>query len=356
MAKQAYVVLENRICFKAEAIGDGEAIGEMVFNTSHSGYEEVASDPSYFGQIVTMTSAQQGNYGLSDQFMESHKYHIKAFICLEVQNSLRDSAWAQRLVSMGCPVVHKVDTRSLVFELRKGTSIGGVIMASDETQAQNRFEALKANQVAVQKDWTLEVSTPELKSMDGSQTDGPHVGVLDFGCKQNIIRELKKSASKVSLIPSTYSKEQVLALNLDGLLLSNGPGDPAHVLQGTELVKNLLGELPIFGICMGHQVLAQALGARTYPLKFGHRGSNHPVKDLLSDEIYMTSQNHGYAVDMETLPKGVKLTHLNLNDNSVSGIEVPDKKAFSVQFHPESHPGPNESVVLFQRFFKALAQ
>lgn len=357
MKQQGYMVLESGEIFAGVWNGGSARAGEVVFNTSHSGYEEMATDPSYFSQILVATAPMQGNYGVNDEVWESQQIHIRGFVCLEIQNTEREKSWLSRLVHKQVPVLSEVDTRALVLTLRdKGTTWGALVEASDEKAALEEALVLIRQAKHKSKDWAHLVSSKEPTTYKGSNTNGPKVAVLDFGSKMNIIRELQTRSSEVCIFPSRTSAEDILAWKPDALLLSNGPGDPSDVENAPETVKQLLGKLPIFGICMGHQILALALGFETYKLKFGHRGSNHPIKDMVLNRIYMTAQNHGYAVKMpETLPKQIEdadiaVTHVNLNDNTVSGIKSLALKCMSVQFHPESHPGPNDASQLFDHF------
>lgn len=353
--KKASLYLETGEIFSGNLYAGESKAGEVVFNTSHSGYEEMATDPSYLSQILVTTASQQGNYGVADDVWESRKIWIHGFICLEVQDSPRDRTWQERLTKARVPLLAEVDTRKLVFRLRSTGTTWGAIVDSDipEIVKEKGIELIKKAKL-IGSDWTALACSPEAKEFDGAVADGPRIALYDFGTKENILRELLSRASKVKVFPSHSTAEQIKEWKPDGILLSNGPGDPALVNPGIQTVKDLLGWRFIFGICMGHQVLAHALGGKTYKLKFGHRGSNHPIKDSLLDKVYMTSQNHGYAVDEKSLPKGVDVTHINLNDNTVAGLQSMGQKCMSVQFHPESHPGPHESSELFDYFMKQL--
>lgn len=350
-----YVVLESGRIFTGRWHGGQAQAGELVFNTSHSGYEEMSTDPSYFNQILITTSSHQGNYGVDPSVWESRKMWIHGFVCLELQNTLRDQSWLKQLIAEGIPVISEVDTRELTLTLREaGTMWGALVQASSEVEAKAVAKKLIDQQKDGDADWAYRVSISEPIVIQGDSPKGPRVAVLDFGCKSNTLRELKSRCSAVGVFPSRTKAAQILDFKPHGVLLSNGPGNPEDVEESLETVKELLGQKPIFGICMGHQILSLALGGKTYRLRFGHRGSNHPIKDDLLGQIYMTSQNHGYAVDEKTLPEGVRVTHRNLNDGTVAGIESTKHKAFSVQFHPESHPGPHDSVALFDYFMKWL--
>jgi carbamoyl-phosphate synthase small subunit len=252
------------------------------------------------------------------------------------------------------PALSDVDTRSLTLHLRsKGSPWGVLVQATDEREAKDRArDLMSSKKKSISKDWVFEVTTKKTLVCNGKSSKG-RVAVLDFGTKANIINELKNRSKEVAVFGSRASVKEILDWAPDGLVLTNGPGDPAHVEKAVGTLKDLLGHFPIFGICMGHQLLVLALGGKTYKLKFGHRGANHPVKNLATGEIYMTSQNHGYAVD-ESLPTGVNLSQINLYDKTVEGIEVPTKKAWSVQYHPEARPGPHDARKLFDYFMDSL--
>jgi len=356
-----YIVIENGPIFSGTWVGGKARAGEIVFNTSHNGYEEIATDPSYYGQIMVMTATQQGNYGVDDKFWESRKMWIQGFVCLDLEPLSRTGAdfdknisqetWAQRLDSADIPAMTDVDTRSLVLYLREhGTQMAALVQASSEDEARKLAQPLIADFRSRDTDWANEVSHPEVTQQKGDDPEGPKVAVIDFGSKANIIRALKKRCSEIYIFPCRTPAADILATKPEGVLLSNGPGSPANVQVAVPVIQELLGQVPIFGICMGHQLLGLALGGSTFALKFGHRGANHPVKNLKSNAVYMTSQNHGYAISDDGLPPHVKVTHRNLNDQTISGIEWAEKKCFSVQFHPESHPGPREAEVYFDQF------
>lgn len=354
-----FLVLESGETYEGNFIGSelsGElSVGEVVFNTSHSGYEEMATDPSYFNQILVTTAPMQGNYGVSDSSWESKQIWIKGFVCLEIQRSQRDSTWLKRLNDNNIPVLAEVDTRSLVLRLREaGTTWGSIVLASNEVEAKEKALPLIKEKKKVQTDWPFLVSTKVAYDLKGNAKNGLRIALLDFGAKQNIMRELLQRVELLRVFPSRTSVDEIKQWNPHGIMLSNGPGDPEEVLFATENIKSLIGWKPIFGICMGHQILARALGGKTYKLKFGHRGSNHPIKDLVLNKIYMTSQNHGYAVDPKSLSSNVEVTHTNLNDSTIAGIRDLKNKCFSVQFHPESRPGPHDSVILFDEFIKQV--
>ncbi len=353
--KKGYVVLESGEMFAGEWLGGANKAGEVVFNTSHSGYEEIATDPSYFSQIMVMTAPQQGNYGSHKEDWESKNIFIQGFVSLEMQNTKRDSFWLDLLTKRTIPVIEGLDTRKLVLHLREsGTPWGAMVQASNKDEAWSLAKPLIEKQKQIEKDWTWIVSRKTAEFYKGMKANGPRVAILDYGVKENSIRELVKRCSDVAVFPGRTDVKTLLEWQPEGFLLSNGPGDPGEVQHAVQNIQSLLGQKTIFGICMGHQLLAQALGAKTYKLKFGHRGANHPVRDFLQNSVYMTSQNHGYAVDDKTLPTSVKATHINLYDKTNEGIECKEKRAFSVQFHPESCPGPRDAVSLFDYFLERL--
>ena len=357
---QGYLVLESGEVFAGRWHGDPARVagraGEVVFNTSHSGYEEIATDPSYYSQIIVMTAPQMGNYGVDRASWESRQLWIEGFVACEVQHSQRDAGWEQRLLDAGIPVLSDLDVRRIVLRLRDfGTPWGALVAAKSPEEAISKAKELIADKKKIEKDWVYTVSRRDLEVRKGHLASGPRVAVLDFGCKENTIRELVQGCAEVAVFPSRAPERVIRDWNPSGIMLSNGPGDPADVQEATETVRALLGWKPIFGICMGHQILARALGASTYKLKFGHRGSNHPVRDDLTQRIYVTSQNHGYAVREDSLAGDARVTHVNLNDKTVEGLACPEKKCFSVQYHPESHPGPRDARLLFDYFLNGLS-
>ena len=349
MSCSSGLYLESGEFFEADFLGETEAVGEVVFNTSHSGYEQISSDPSYYSQILVLTAPQQGNYNLNKDFLQSKKFWIKAFVCLDLSVSPSFLVWKEALLKSKIPILNGLDTRSLTLHLRdKGTLVGVCLKKYDKKRAQNLISEFKKTQ---SEDWTLKVSVSKKSVFKGQNPKGPKFLLLDFGFKQAILDELLKRSSEVTVLPSSSSFDEIQALNPDAICLSNGPGDPEKV-QAYDLVKKLVGFKPIFGICMGHQVLCRALGAQTFKMKFGHRGSNHPVKDHLLNKVYITAQNHGYAVCADTLPSFLKISHTHLNDKSVAGVFCKSKSLFSVQFHPESEPGPQDAKNLFDFFIK----
>ena len=354
---KTYLVLEDGTLFEGKWKCGKDSVGEVIFNTAHGGYEEIATDPSYYGQIIVMSASQQGNYGVDSSFWESRQLWIRGFIALDIQESENDSHWLELLKKFSIPAMDGLDTRSLILLLReRGTQVGAMVEEKNREQARKKAINLIDKFKREERDWTFKVTCRQTRSVRGQNRKGPRVAVLDFGCKENTLRELAKKSSEIMVFPSRASVEQILEWNPDGVLLSNGPGDPRDVKIGVQTISQLLGKKPLFGICMGHQLLALALGGKIYKLKFGHHGVNHPVKELKNQKIYITSQNHGYAVEDQSLPPEVEITHINLNDQTVSGIRSPAHNCFSVQFHPESHPGPRDGREVFDQFFEQMSK
>jgi carbamoyl-phosphate synthase small subunit len=367
MNKKAYLVLADGTRFAGTSFGaDGAAIGEAVFTTGMTGYEEVLTDPSYCGQIVTMTAPQIGNTGINLEDGEARRPALRGFVVREL--SAVESNWRSKesleayLRRNGIVGITGVDTRTLTRHIR---DVGAQMAAVGTEDAATLHDRAKAAPPITGQNLTGEVTTRELYEWtEGSgvwaapQADGRpwHVVALDFGIKLNILRCLVDEGCKVTVVPATTSADEVLSLDPDGIFLSNGPGDPAAVEGGIATVRDLLGKRPMFGICLGHQLMSLALGGSSYKLKFGHRGLNQPVKDLKTGRIEVTTQNHGFCVDVESLRGKCELTHLHLNDGTCEGIEHLDTGAFSVQYHPESAAGPHDSRYLFRRFTDAIAR
>lgn len=360
---KSYLVLESGEVFlgtlqtqHSPSLKVSPKVGEIVFNTSHTGYEEIATDPSYLSQIVVMTAPMQGNYGANSKCWESSRIWIEGFICLQVQNSKRDRSWIETLEKHNVPLFSDIDTRDLVFVLRsKGSCYGALLQAESVDEALCIGKKSILEKRMIEKDWVWLASRKEPVEIKGLIHQGPRIAVLDFGSKENIIREALKRSSCVKIFPSRTAIEDILEFNPSAVLLTNGPGDPSDVEVAPETIKKLIGKLPIYGICMGHQLLCLALGAKTYKMKFGHRGSNHPIRDGLLNQVYVSSQNHGYAVEEKSLPESVVVTHRNLNDQTVAGIYSKKLQLLGIQYHPESCPGPHEAVMLFDFFFSQIA-
>ena len=355
---KGFLVLEDKTVFEGKFAGNPQwkSVGEVVFNTSMVGYQEVITDPSYFQQIVVMTAPEQGNYGVDLRERESGRVYAEGFICVNLNSSENPSRknLSDELLEFKRPSLSEIDTRTLTLHLRSRGTPWGVIM-----QSENRDDVLKVSQKliderrnSISKDWVYETSSKEMKVFNGTGKLG-RVALYDYGTKNTIVSELQKRFKEVAVFNSRTDAKKILDWAPLGLVLSNGPGDPADVVGAAAEIKKLLGQIPVFGICMGHQILALALGGKTYKLKFGHRGSNHPVQNLKTGEIYMTAQNHGYAVSPD-LPTGVKVSQINLYDKTVEGIEAEKLKAWSVQYHPEAGPGPHDSRVLFDYFAKGI--
>lgn len=357
--KKGFLVLESGDIFEGitlpQQVSFPDKAGEVVFNTSHSGYEEIATDPSYFSQIVVMTAPMQGNYGVDSTVWESEKIWIQGFVCVQMQNTKREDSWLQLLIKHKVPVLTEVDTRQLVIRLRsQGTPWGALVAAETQVEARDKAMKLIAEQKKMDTDWVNLCSRGKIEDRKGLMPHGPRVAVLDFGAKENILRELVLRTSAIRIFPARTDVKVIQDWQPDSIMLTNGPGDPAAVKIAPETIKSLLGKIPIFGICMGHQVLALALGAKTYKMKFGHRGANHPIHDQLLDQIYMSSQNHGYAVQADTLPSDVAITHRNLNDQTVAGFYSKKLNCLGIQYHPESRPGPHEATRLFDFFINEM--
>ena len=372
--KKGFLFLEDGNWYQGHLTYPCEGAGELVFNTSHSGYEEVASDPSYFGQILVMTFPMQGNYATHPPYWQSHRLWASGLVCLQMQSSSRDRQWFQALQKENIPLLIEVDTRKVVLHLRhKGTLWAAIVAANSPEEARQKGEnlILQKKKELSDKDWSQEVSVKEKRLHKGDKGDkgdkmdpslkekGPVVALLDFGCKKGILEEVQLRSAEVNMYPPTLSSLKELKKrkqsSLGALFLSNGPGDPANV--STEIIEGLsclIGKWPTMGICFGHQLLGRALGASTQKLKFGHRGSNHPVQDKLLNKTYITSQNHGYVINAGSLPPEVERTHWNLNDQSLAGFLHREKACLGVQFHPESCPGPRDGAFLFNYFFEKV--
>ena len=345
---KAKLILENGMEFQGSAIGYlEETVGEVVFNTGMTGYQEVLTDPSYFGQIVTMTYPLIGNYGLNLEDMESKSPKVKGFIVREAcdyPNNFRcEMKLEDYLKNNKIMALEKVDTRALTKVLRNSGTMKGIITLEELSEAYVDKKLKEySNKTAVEQ-----VTTKESYNIEGT---GKHVAVLDFGIKENILRSFKARGCKLTVFPANTAGEEVLKVNPDMIFLSNGPGDPEDLREAIENIKALVGKKPIVGICLGHQLLALALGGKTSKLKFGHRGCNHPVKDLEANRVYITSQNHGYYV--EHLPENMVATHVSMNDDTIEGMRHKTLPIFSVQFHPEACPGPRDVNYIFDKFLE----
>jgi carbamoyl-phosphate synthase small subunit len=331
--------------------------GEVVFNTSLTGYQEILTDPSYYGEIVCLTAAHVGNTGVNERDEEHRRPLCAGFVVQE--DCAHPSSWRSEggfddyLKKHGIPGLAEVDTRALTLHLRTRGAVRGLILsaAAERTAALARFKTLPSFEG---RDLIGEVTTREPYRWRKPAQAKHKVVALDFGVKRGLLESLADLGCDIEVVPAATSAREILARKPDGVFLSNGPGDPAAAPYAAETVRGLVGQVPIFGVCMGHQILALALGGRTYKLKFGHRGGNHPVRDETTGKVEISSHNHGYAVDGHSLPPGLEVTHINLNDQTVEGLAYPEKRAFSVQYHPEACPGPRDSAALFQRFVEMM--
>jgi carbamoyl-phosphate synthase small subunit len=369
--RDATLALEDGTVFRRTGFGaTARAAGEVVFNTALTGYQEVLTDPSYCGQIVTMTYPEIGNYGISPEDMESGKVQVEGFVIRDlspIASNWRGGAKSldSFLSEHGIPGISGIDTRKLVRILRTKGAQRGVIVEGAPSEADVVAQARGVESIVgidmVRRvtserpyDWTEPVFSFDGAQVPASDPDRPLVVAYDFGIKRNILRLLVSNGFRVHVVPASTPASEVEKLAPAGVFLSNGPGDPDAVPYAIQAVRELAPKYPIFGICLGHQILGLALGARTYKLKFGHRGANHPVQELPSKRVEVSSQNHGFAVDAATLPAELEVSHVNLNDQTVSGMRHRSLPLFSVQYHPEASPGPHDSGYLFGQFVESV--
>ena len=370
----ARLVLEDGTVYRGRAFGaQTDRTGEVVFNTSMAGYQEILTDPSYTGQIITMTYPLIGNYGVNAQDVESNRPQAEAFVIRELSsipsNYRSENDLSGYLNKAGIPGIENIDTRALTRKLRSSGVMRGILACSeaaakwsdaelvDRARASEKMEGWNlAGKVSCKKSYQWQEGFLE----DFGRRENPGAGTrehgkfkvacIDYGVKTNILRCLVEVGAEVTVLPSSVSAAEVLATKPDGVFLSNGPGDPAAVTGAPEMIRGLAGKVPMFGICLGHQLMGLAFGGQTYKLKFGHRGANQPVFEERTGKVEITSQNHGFAVDPKTLPSEIEVTHINLNDKTVEGLRHKTASAFSVQYHPEASPGPHDSFYLFGRF------
>ncbi|CEQ28761.1 carbamoyl phosphate synthase small subunit [Paraclostridium sordellii] len=348
---KAKLILEDGTIFEGKAFGYlNESVGEVVFNTSMTGYGEVLTDPSYYGQIVTMTYPLIGNYGINLEDVESRGVHVKGFIVREKSdnpNNFRCEMDIDTYLKQNKVIgLEGIDTRALTKILRNNGTMKGIITLENNATLEDVVSKIGkfSNTEAV-----MTVTRKEKEYIKGN---GPKVAVMDFGVKENILRSFKVRGCDLAVLPATTTAEEILNENPDLIFLSNGPGDPEDLDDVIENIKQLIGKKPIAGICLGHQLLALTLGGKTARLKFGHRGGNHPVKDLEDGKVYITSQNHGYYVSQ--MPENMKITHINLNDNTVEGMRHSELPIYSVQYHPEACPGPKDNDYIFDKFLELI--
>ena len=364
--RPAWLAVENGLVLQGVAVGaDGESSGDLVFNTAMSGYQEILTDPSYAGQAVVMTYPQIGNYGVVDEDDESRRAWPEAFVMREmsrrVSNHRATRSLPELLIEQGVVAISEIDTRRLTKIIRTEGSLRCVVSTTD-SDPESLVAKARSAQATDGRDLASEVSCTESYAWDaGYDETYPHLVAsgtgqrlrcvaYDFGAKRNILRSLVHAGFDVTVVPAWTPADEVLAMDPQGVFLSNGPGDPAAVTRSIDAVSNLVHKVPVFGICLGHQILSIVLGAKTNKMPFGHHGANHPVRDMLTGRVEITSQNHSFAVETQSLPDDLELTHVNLNDQTVEGMRHKSLPVFSVQYHPEAAPGPLDSGHLFSRF------
>ncbi len=356
--KPAILVLENGLIFEGNAFGAyGTTSGELCFNTGMVGYQEILTDPSYCGQVVTMTYPHIGNYGINANYSESKSIQVSGFIVKEgsqhPSNYLSQSSITEYLEQHNIVGIQNLDTRAITRVIREEGSMNAIISSEilDPKILKKQLQTIPSMEGL---NLIERVTCSKIYKYSKPKKTLFKIVAIDFGIKTNILRLLKKQGCEITVVPATITSDEIQKINPDGIFLSNGPGDPAAALDAIKCIQSLIGNYPIFGICLGHQLLALALGAKTFKLKYGHRGCNHPVKNLETGKVEITSQNHGFAVSKDNIPSNIKITHINLNDDTVAGISCSNIKAFSIQYHPESCPGPNDSQYLFDHFIQLM--
>ena len=375
-SKPAKLALADGTVYTGVSFGaEGESTGEVVFNTSMTGYQEILTDPSYRGQIVTMTYPEIGNYGVNDEDLENLRPHLTGFVVREYSrnhsNFRSESSLGDFLKTHNVVGIAEIDTRALVRKIRVAGAMEGVLSTVD-LDDESLINKAKQSPGLIGRDLVQEVipeqaiewnqrlspwwDMVEKNHEEHPQADSLHVVALDFGMKWNIARHLCQQGFRVTILPGTATAEEILEQKPDGVFLSNGPGDPEPLDYAIETIRKLLGKVPIFGICLGHQLLSLACGARSFKLKFGHRGANQPVHNLETQKVEITSQNHGFSIDADSLPDKLEVTHINLNDETVAGVRHREYPAFGVQYHPEASAGPHDSQYLFDRFREMIGQ
>ncbi len=370
----ATLALADGTVFRGYSIGaSGETDGEVVFNTSMSGYQEILTDPSYRKQMLTFTYPHIGNVGVNPEDVESDRVQVSGVIVRELSDQYANyratGSFEDYMKDNGLVGITGIDTRALVLHLRTHGSQMGIITTGTHRngalvekaknlpsmEGTDLVPVVSTEKVYPWRQGTWKPVTGYSHITETEEKSRPHVVAIDFGIKYNILRLLVEHGFRVTVVPAKTESRDILALQPDGIFLSNGPGDPATVRYGIKTIRELLGKKPMFGICLGHQLLGHAVDVPTFKLKFGHRGGNHPVKNTITGKTEITVQNHGFATKADKIPPNVRFTHVNLNDNTVEGIEVPDAKAFSVQYHPESSPGPRDASYLFEQFRKLVS-
>lgn len=361
LSKKAILILESGRIFRGLSFGaEGETTGEMVFNTSMTGYQEILTDPSYAGQIVCMTYPLIGNYGVNTEDAESRRPWVEGFVVREASRIASNwrsqetlDSYLKRHHIVG---IEHIDTRAMVRHIRSEGAMRAIISSIDLDE-ESLLEKVKSTPEMKNRELASAVTINETYEFPAEGEEKFHVVCFDFGVKTNSLREFAKSGCRLTVVPAETSAEEILALKPDGIFLSNGPGDPASMNQVVEEIKKLTdSSVPMFGICLGHQILGQAFGGGTYKLLFGHRGGNQPIKDLATGKVEIASHNHGFAVDAKSLPADVEITHINLNDETVAGLKHKRLPIFSVQYHPEAAPGPHDAEYHFKRFIELMKE